>query len=450
MFVNRRRRIADAWRARLWPVPTVGIVAALVAGFGLTEVDAALDDTLPEAVSDLMFGGAPGAAREILGTIAGSLITVTSLTFSLTLVTLQLASSQFSPRLLRTFAQDRFVQRTLALFLATFVYAVTVLRRVRDATPSTAAFVPEISVTVAYLLTVVSVIALVLFLAHLVREIRVETMLDNVHADGVAVACDLLPAQGAPAHAMRQPPPRPPSASVITATSAGFLVQVDEDALLATAREESAVIVVDCSPGTWLVDGTPVAAAWPDEAGVAFEAERAESVCHRVRAAIHTGNERTPVQDCGYALQQLSDVAVKALSPGINDPTTAIHALGHSSALLCNLAGRRLGPVVLCDDADAVRVVVARPRLDTLLEVALAQPRRYGAADAVVLMRMMALLREVARHVPAGQRAAIRDQLDRLNWSVAQQRFDPGERSELDRAARDVEAQLATTELTNP
>ena len=113
-----------------------------------------------------------------------TLSTVTSLTFSLVLVTLQLASSQFSPRLLRTFVRDRFVQRTLALFLATFTYALTVLRAVRDDQE----FVPKISVTVSFTLTMLSVIVLVLFLGHVVREIRPETMLRKVFADGLTTA----------------------------------------------------------------------------------------------------------------------------------------------------------------------------------------------------------------------------------------------------------------------
>jgi len=135
-------------------------------------------------VSGVLFGGDADAVRSLLGAIASSLITVTALTFSLTVVTLQLASSQFSPRLLRTFTSDQFVQATLALFLATFTYALTVLRAVRSAGDSgQAEFFPKFAVTLAFLLAVASVLGLVLFLAHLTAQIRVETMLRNVHRD---------------------------------------------------------------------------------------------------------------------------------------------------------------------------------------------------------------------------------------------------------------------------
>ena len=173
----------DALRTRLWPLPALAVVLAVVLGVALTAMDSAVDGHLPGNVGVFLFSGGPEAARSVLQAISGSLITVTSLTFSLTVVTLQLASSQFSPRLLRTFTSDRFVHGTLALFLASFAFALTVLRSVRNEGSGNTAFVPEISVTVAFGLAIASVIALVLFLAHLTREIRVETMMRNVNAE---------------------------------------------------------------------------------------------------------------------------------------------------------------------------------------------------------------------------------------------------------------------------
>jgi uncharacterized membrane protein len=217
--------LSDTIRTRLWPLPTAAVVVAVASGIGLTRLDSSVDGQLPAAVTAYLFGGDAGAARSVLSAVAGSLITVTSLTFSLTVVTLQLASSQFSPRLLRTFSGDRFVQGTLALFPA-----------------------------------------------HLVREIRVETMVRNVHTQARA-----------------------------RATLLRILPELDGDA-----------------PAV----GVPVPAA-----------------------GVVPITARTP----GYGLRQLTDVATKALSPGINDPTTAVHTLGHSAALLGEMAQRDLGPAVLRD-----------------------------------------------------------------------------------------------------
>ncbi len=155
---NRLAALVDAIRTRLWPIPVTAVVVALLLGVGLPGLDAAIGDSLSPTVNEWLFGGDAGAARTLLAAIASSLITVTALTFSLTVVTLQLASSQFSPRLLRSFTSDLVVQVTLALFLATFTFALTVLRAVRSATESgQGEFVPQIAVSVAFLLAVASV-----------------------------------------------------------------------------------------------------------------------------------------------------------------------------------------------------------------------------------------------------------------------------------------------------
>lgn len=180
--------------------------------------------------------------------MAGSLITVTSLTFSLTVVTLQLASSQFSPRLLRTFTRDRVVHLTLAIFLATFTYALTVLRTVRTSGDSRTVFVPQIAVTTAFLLALVSVLALVLFLAHLAAEIRVETALRNVHAEATETVQRVLQKRD-PSAASTAPPVAPADAELLCSRSSGFLVRVDEQALLRAVTDAGAVLLLSAHPG---------------------------------------------------------------------------------------------------------------------------------------------------------------------------------------------------------
>ncbi len=443
-LTRRRILLVDAVRTRLWPVPLMAVVVSIAAGILLPQADAALNGSLPPTVSDVLFGGGPSAAREVLSTIASSLVTVTSLTFSLTVVTLQLASSQFSPRLLRTFARDRFVQRTLALFLATFAYALTVLRSIRDENARSAAFVPEVSVTIAYLLALASVVGLVFFLAHLVREIRVEAMINTVRADAVATASGLFRELDSDDNKSTPLPQPPPSASMIAAAASGFLVAVDEEALLNAAVRADAVILLDRKPGEYLVVGTPVAFAWANDTGAALDDDALADLRSSVDAAVNTGDERTPVQDVGYGLRQLTDVAVKALSPGINDPTTAIHVLGHSSTLLCELAGRHVGPSVRCDDDQVARVVIRRPGLPELLDLAISQPRHYGASDALLMQRLYVLLREVAwRASDPGDKEAVAEELERTRRAAARQDFDAAERDELARQAGLVRAALA-------
>jgi len=432
----------DTFKSQLWPIPTIAVVAALLIGLGLPELDSALSGHLSGRESGVLFGGDADAARSLLGAIASSLITVTALTFSLTVVTLQLASSQFSPRLLRTFTSDQFVQATLALFLATFTYALTVLRTVRSAGDSgQAEFVPKFAVTLAFLLAVASVLGLVLFLAHLTAQIRVETMLRNVHRDASRTMRAVLPERDR-ADGDQPPGPRPPLDAVqLLAHDDGFLTRTEQSDLVEVAVDEDALLSLDVYPGSFLVKGTPVGAAWPVSGG-RFDKETAERVAGLVAGCLHTGFERTASQDVGYGLRQLADVANKALSPGINDPTTAIHALGHISAFLCDLTDHDLGAQLLRDGDGRVRVTMHRPDLAAYLDLGISQPRRYGAADPQVLEKIFQVLLDLSHRAAPEQSPVVRDQLERLRGTVTAQSFDSEEGTALAELGRQIEENL--------
>ncbi len=431
VFASWRDRV----RSQLWPLPVIGVVLAFSAGVALPRIDAYLDTGLPPWVTSVLFGGDASAARTLLDAISSSLITVTALTFSLTVVTLQLASTQFSPRLLRTFTSDVFVQMTLAMFLSTFTYALTVLRSVRSGGDGTA-FVPRISVTVAFVLAIVSVLGLVLFLAHLARQIRVETMLRDVHdAASQTVLTTTRPLEEAEPHPTV--PDAPDDAHPIIAPASGFLTRIEEATLRSAAVDLNAYLIIDCDPGSSLIEGVPIGQWWSADRKKLSEGAF-ERLQDAVRQSIRTGYERTAAQDVCFGLRQLTDVANKALSPGINDPTTAIHALGHISALLCQLADRDLGPELLRDDDDQVRVVLHRPGFADILDLSIAQPRRYGSSDPQVMTRLFRLLEEVGWHL--ADPSPVLSQLHRLRRTVAESNFDDTELAQLDRAARRVES----------
>ncbi|GAA1382689.1 DUF2254 domain-containing protein [Catellatospora chokoriensis] len=409
-------------------------------GIALPRADATLTAYLPEALIGHLFTGGPEAARTVLSVIAGSLITVTALTFSLTVVTLQLASSQFSPRLLRTFTRDPAVQATLALLLGTFTYAVMVLRTIRSDTATQSGFVPQLSVTLAFLLGLTSVVALIGFLAHVVGQIRIERLLQRVADDTAATARRMLQ------HQQRDCPPSAvsPDAKPVTAQRTGFLTAVDDRALLAAAVDAAMVIRFDCHVGDWLVQATPFAHAWPLAPAAAADQAADQRLATNLDAALTIGPERTTDQDVSFGLRQLTDVAVRALSPGINDPTTAVHALAHASAILCDLATHRPSPRLLHDQDERVRVIIAQPDLPDLLELVVAQPGRYGAAEPAIQARLLALLREVAwcaTDLPT--HTAVRAQLDQIHDTVArQQHYTVAEQARLRRLSGQVHAAL--------
>ena len=428
---GRAARWKDALRTQLWPLPTAAVTLAVASGTMFTALDAAVEGQLRGGAGVLLFSGGPEAARAVLQAIAGSLITVTSLTFSLTVVTLQLASSQFSPRLLRTFTSDRFVHVTLALFLAAFAFSLTVLRSVRDEGTGNEAFVPEISVTIAFVLAIASVIGLVLFLAHLTREIRVETMMRRVHVETQDTMDRIFP-QDRPGRGS-EPEPGPGQAAIlIESAHSGFLTSVDKESLVQAAADAGGVIRLDRDPGSSLVKGVPFATAWPVTDGATFPPAVREELRTSVNAAVATGFERTNVQDVGFGFRQLVDVAARALSPGINDPTTAVHIIGHLSALLCRLMVRNPGPEHLTDDEGRVRVVLALPTFTDFLDLSLNQPRLYGASDPDVAARLLQLLQELSWCDRNGQcRAEILEHRERMRAAIGAGKYSPAERQHL-------------------
>ncbi len=447
-FASLRENVA----ARLWPIPVMAVAVAVILGFGLPVVDEAVADALPGWLAAVLFSGGPDAARAVLSAIASSLMAATTLTFSLTVVALQLASSQASPRVLRMFARDRIVHRTLAVFLGTFAYALTVLRTVRDETLDEPGVVPPMAITLAFLLTLASVVTLVLFLSHLARILRIETVMRDVHRETTETLALVRGAAGPvvdPDDADAEPtdPPQapevPPHARPVLATRSGFLTRSDRERLVRLGVEHDIVVAETRSIGSNVVDGTPIAFWWSRDPLRHAEPDDAARIDREVSAAFGIGYERTPTQDVGFGLRQLADISVRAVSPGVNDPTTAVHALGHISGVLCELVRLPEQLRALDDDAGVVRVIPRRHEFASLLEVGVQQTRRYGGNDPDVVIRLYGVLREVAyASERPGDRAVLAEQIDRLDATVAGQDFDPTERAVFADASASARAAL--------
>ena len=440
-----RRRLAvlhEAIASRLWPVPLITVAVAVILGMTLPELDRLIDPSLPQWLAELLFGGGSTAARSVLSTIAGSLITATSLTFSLTVVALQLASSQASPRLLRLFASDPMVHSTLATFLGTFVYALMVLRTVDDQTATTDLFVPRISITIANLATLASVVMLTLFLAHLARALRVETMMRDVHRQS-SVTISLM-TESTPGSRC-QAPKRPKDARVVTAPRSGFLGGVERESLIKYASKQNLVVRELHPIGDSVIEGTPLLEWWPLKPRP-VRPDSDQEIAEHLTNQFEADYERTSQQDIGFGLRQLADVAAKALSPGINDPTTAVHALGHVSSLLGDLAEKDLRADAYADDDGNARLIPCGGQFADFVEVGIEQVRRYGVSDPTVAERLLTVLEEVAwRADRPDQRKTLATQLARLQASIDHADFDDVERKRLAgraRAVRDTLKQL--------
>ncbi len=406
---GRLSRARDAVTGALWPLPAAAVVLAVVLGAALPLLDEALQASGEEPLA-YVFEGGPSAARGILSTIAGSVISVTTLLFSLTIVTLQLASSQYSPRLLQTFVRDRIVQVCLGVLLGTFVYALVVLRSVRSAGDSDggSAFVPRLSVTVGFLLALASVAALVTFLAHQTRQLRVETMMGDVSTEATATIRRLgtrLDSDDSPDEPLADVPA---SARPVCARRSGFLVRTAEELLVAELSRRGAVLRLDRRPGDSVVAGTPLAWVWVDDEAAPVPVEELATALERY---VELSVERSAAADPSYGLRKLVDIAARALSPGINDPTTAVHALSHISALMAQLSVRDTWHRRVSGDDGVPRLLLPSWDHAALLDLSVTQVRSYGRQDTTVVERLFALLAEVgwrARTEP--QRQAVRAQ----------------------------------------
>src|ERR1700689_1088200 len=289
----------EVLRTSLWFVPAVEVVGAIVLFAGTLAADRAAyrgDFTLPGWVNS----GSADAAREILTTIAAAVITVVGVVFSITIVTLTLASTQFGPRMLRNFLRDRITQLTLGSFVATFVYAILALVSIGGGAHG--AFVPHLSITVTLALVVIDVGVLVVFIDHIAKSIQLQQVIGSIAGDlsraidadgGLPRPGELKAGPSLGELTVRLDEDR----GVVTATSSGYLQFVRMDQLIAVAARNHAVIRLLSRPGHFLVEGEPLAHVWPPDA--------AAGVARALGGAHATGRYRTLTQDLSFAVDQL-------------------------------------------------------------------------------------------------------------------------------------------------
>lgn len=419
--VRLRGWIVDL-RDSLWLLPAAAIVAAIVLANVLVRIDAPA--WLPDAFT---FGGTPDGARSVMSELANATITVTGLVFSLTVIALQMAASQFTPRLLRTFLADRPTQVVLAGLLGSAVYDVAVLRTVRSTGDDVELFVPEIAVSVGLFLATIAVGLLVFFLHHVTRQLRVDLVVVSI-ADETRAQLRLLPA---PRGRLpdRLPPEPPPHATVVAARRGGYLQTADVDALASAARDAGVRLSLRPGLGEAVARGTTLAWVWPDGGPPPGGSDDVD-LGARIHAAVHLGPDRTESRDLTFGLRQLVDIAIKALSPSVNDPTTARQAVEQLSSVLVELAHQPIGADLSFDDDGEVRAAVPRPTFRAYLTLAVTQIRRYGADEPDTLRALAGMLTDVAEQVAdhADRSAAVAHELDLL---VACPVEDPDERARL-------------------
>jgi uncharacterized membrane protein len=398
-------RARDVARATFWLVPAVCVLVSIGLAVGLL----AIDDAIPVHHTLAVFPGPPSGARNFLSSIIQAMISFTALVFSITIVVLQLSSGQFSPRVLRMFLADRSIQFTLGTFIATFVYAMVVHRAVRGTDGHADAFVPRISVTVAFALVLLSVGLFIHYISHVANMIRVITIITHIGVESRKVLGERHPAGAAPC---ATPQELPDPVLVIPTPHAGVTVSVNEPALVDLARKAGCVLLLRPRVGDFLPAGAPLVTVHPDRVGSLPRIEH--GFTERVVGEVALDTERTMEQDLAFGFRQLVDIAERALSPALNDPTTATQAIDVLHDLLRQLASRNLADGQYRDDEGSLRLRVPQYRFEDLLDLAVREIWHYGAEAAQVHERLTVMLDDLGSVALPGHRAAIAAWSERL------------------------------------
>ncbi len=429
-----------------WFLPAVLTVASILL-FGLTQY---LDRTFGAGVSEqpLLFSGGADAARSVLGAISGGIITVTATSFSLAIVVLQLASSQYTPRVMQNFLADRGIQIVLGVYVGTFTYALLVLRIIRTSTGPTGAFVPVFSVAIAVLLALICVALLIYFIHHIADLIQSSTVVQSAHRDSLRTIQSLEDLGGehvrGPVDERSVPEGEP---LVLLSKRSGYVQQLEPDSMVGAVGgnpEDGGPVFVEVpsGPGFYVSAGQPLVRIW-----------RAGNIAEeKVRESIVMGKERSFQQDFAFGLRQLSDIALLGLSPGVNDPTSAMQAMDRIEAILIALGDKKLPSRETEYEANGKKMIlrVGHYGFDDVVGLGLDQIRRsaFTSGQVAVLDRFLELVgRAIAANESPERRRSLWERALAVARLAPQEITDPRDAINLVLHAIDIASPLLDTEL---
>ena len=418
----------EVLRTSLWFVPALEVVAAIVLFAGTLAVDRAAYNGVISLPSWVL-SGAADAARQILTTIAAAIITVVGVVFSIILVTLTLASTQFGPRMLRNFIRDRGTQVTLGTFVATFVYSVLVLGSV--GTGSHGDFVPHISVTTTIGLMVIDMAVLIYFIHHTAISIQLPQVIASIAAD----LAEAIREQGSGSTGPH--PKAGPTAAELTgqageggavllAPVSGYVQFIRHQSLVRLATEADAVINLEHRPGHFIVGGHRFATVWPPEAAPLVR--QAMSRAHII------GPQRTLTQDASFGFDQLVEIAIRALSPAVNDPFTAMTCIDWLGENLCKIVAGWHPARVHRDAQGYIRVITAEPAYDRLVQRSFEKIRQSSMGMPAIMIRALeALARIMAETTSDGQRRVLLEQAAMIDRASERSVPEAADRADIQR-----------------
>jgi uncharacterized membrane protein len=363
-----------------------------------------------------LYSGGTESAPEFLGNLVSAMITMATLAISITMVVLTLAAQQLGPRLIRRFMSDRTTQLSLGLLISTVIYLLIVLRSTYGAGDNA----PNLAVTIGTGLVLLSVVVLVLFVHHLAWSIVADNVIDRIGAELESEIDRLLPekTEGKPGQPLRA---ALENGAELRLSTGGYVQAVDFDRLVKLACEIDAVIELEIRAGHHVIEGRRI--------GVLLPASAANDEVRRtVSNAILRGGERTPIQDLEFSIRQLVEIAVRALSAGINDPYTAIAALDRLARAVARIMKRGTAPEIFSDADGTPRVFTPVSTFDGILDAAFNQIRQRSEGTPSVLIRLAEKLSQLIETADGQQRASLQRHL-KLVISAGEREF--GEEADL-------------------
>lgn len=391
-----------ALRERFWVIPALCAVLAIGLGLALSTVGGTGESG---DRASFLFEGGPEGARVLLSAIITSMISFTALVFSITIVVLQLTSSQFSPRVLRTFLRDRFNQITLGVFIASFLYALVVLRAIRG-TSENDPYVPYLAITVAVVLVLASVAFFLGYIHHISQSIRAASVIDSIGDDTRVVLERRFPVDGPDSHRISVPEN---TGTLVTASSPGVIQRIDDSDLATWATERDATVCLHRAVGEFVAAGATM---------LAVHSSTSEDGYVELLSRIHLGKERSLDEDIGFGFRQLVDIAERALSPGINDPTTAIQVIDQIHDLLRRLADRPLPARQRVTDSQRLLVDVPQPSFADYLALGVDEIAYWAKDSERVQRRLQVMLLDLQHSARPEHRGSVVAALDRRrDWT---------------------------------
>ena len=429
-------KVIEQARSSLWVLPLAITLAAALLAFALVELDRQerpADELL--RLLPWVFEGGAESARAVLTTIAGSMITLAGTVYSITIVALTLASMQFAPRVLRGFMRDRGNQVVLGFFVATFTYCLLVLRTVRS--EEGVEFVPGRAVAGGLVLALVSLGMLIYFIDHIFHGIQASSIINNVTNETIAQINHLYPdtwtediPQAGPLPG--QPAQRgetPDSWTPVPAGRSGYLQYIDYEALFSLAVQADAVIKQEHPNGSFVIEGGPLVYISP-------ASRLTPTLGKQINGAFALGDHPTMQQDVAYGIRRLVDIALKAISPAVNDPTTALNCIDYLGSVLATLGNRKLPELDRADSTGQVRLIVSERTFHDYVRLALDQIRHYGAADPLIGIRLLDTIGNTAQVIrnPAN-REVLCEHIQKIVSGAERTIADPNEREVVKRHA---------------